>query len=66
MVQVPNLEDIKLVAKNAGLDDLSVTGVEPLKEAHIRQPGAGDGPLTAVRRSAKRFSCVTELQIFFR
>ncbi len=35
MVQVPNLEDIKLVAKNAGLDDLSVTGVEPLKEARL-------------------------------
>lgn len=35
MVQVPNLEEIKLVAKNAGLDDLSVTGVEPLIEARL-------------------------------
>lgn len=34
-MQVPNLEDIKLVAKNAGLDDLSVTGVEPLIEARL-------------------------------
>jgi len=35
VVQVPNFEDIKLVAKNAGLDDLSVAGVEPLTEARI-------------------------------
>ena len=30
---VPNLENIKQVAKNAGLDDIAVTGVEPIVEA---------------------------------
>ena len=30
---VPDLENIKQVATNAGLDDIAVTGVEPLMEA---------------------------------
>ena len=30
---VPNLENIKQVAKNAGLDDIAVTWVEPIVEA---------------------------------
>ncbi|MDP6863475.1 MAG: tRNA epoxyqueuosine(34) reductase QueG [Acidimicrobiales bacterium] len=35
VMRIPNLENIRQVAKDAGLDDIAVTGVEPLIEARV-------------------------------